>query len=270
MIRIREAAVAGSFYPADPGELQSMVHRMLDAVARRAGPPPKALIVPHAGYVYSGSVAAVAYARLRPYQAQYRRVVLLGPGHCLAFRGLAASSADAFRTPLGDVRTDRAALDAVPGDVVSVIDAAHRSEHSLEVQLPFLQSVLAEFELLPLLVGDARAADVASLIDRLWGGPETLLVVSSDLSHYLPYERAREVDSMTCKAIEALEDTAIDTAQACGAAPLRGLLIAAGRRGLQALTLDLRNSGDTSGDRGRVVGYGAWLLTEGEPCRHAA
>jgi AmmeMemoRadiSam system protein B len=196
MIRIREAAVAGSFYPADPGELQSMVHRMLDAVAPRAGPPPKALIVPHAGYVYSGAVAAAAYARLRPYQAQYRRVVLLGPGHCVAFRGLAASSADAFRTPLGDVPVDHAALGALPGDVVSVIDAAHRPEHSLEVQLPFLQSVLADFELLPLLVGDARAAEVAAMIDRLWGGPETLLVVSSDLSHYLPYERAREVDRL--------------------------------------------------------------------------
>ena len=270
MIRIREATVAGSFYPADPGELQSMVHRMLDASAPGAGPPPKALIVPHAGYVYSGPVAAAAYSRLRPHRARYRRVVLLGPGHCVSFRGLAASSAGIFRTPLGDVPVDLAALETLSHDAVSVIDAAHQPEHSLEVQLPFLQSVLANFQLLPLLVGDAPAEDVAAVLDRLWGGPETLLVISSDLSHYLPYERARELDRLTCNAIEALDVSRIGTAQACGAAPLRGLLIAAGRRGLRPLTLDLRNSGDTSRSRGRVVGYGAWLLTEDEPCRDAA
>ncbi|HET6593620.1 MAG TPA: AmmeMemoRadiSam system protein B [Xanthomonadales bacterium] len=270
MIRIREAAVAGSFYPADSGELHSMVHRMLDAAAPDAGPAPKALIVPHAGLVYSGPVAAAAYSRLRPYRSRYRRVVLLGPSHCVAFRGLAASSAEVFRTPLGDVPVARAALDALRHDAVSVIDAAHRAEHCLEVQLPFLQSLLGAFEMLPLVVGDARAADVASVLDLLWGGPETLLVISSDLSHYLPYGQARERDRATCDAIEALDAAGIDAAQACGAAPLRGLLVAAGRRGLHPRTLDLRNSGDTSGSRGRVVGYGAWILTEEHSCRDAA
>ena len=270
MIRIREAAVAGSFYPADSGELQSMVHRMLDASASVVGPAPKALIVPHAGFIYSGPVAAAAYSRLRPHRSRYRRVVLLGPSHCVAFRGLAASSANVFRTPLGDVPVARAALDALRHDAVSVIDAAHRPEHSLEVQLPFLQSLLDAFELLPLLVGDARTADVASVLDLLWDGPETLLVISSDLSHYLSYGQAREMDRATCNAVEALDAAGIDTAQACGAAPLRGLLVAAARRGLRPRTLDLRNSGDTSGNRDRVVGYGAWILAEEEPCRDAA
>jgi len=270
MIRIREAAVAGSFYPADPGELRSMLHRMLDAVVTAAGPPPKALIVPHAGYVYSGPVAAVAYASLLPHAARYRRVVLLGPSHRVAFHGLAATEADTFRTPLGDVPIDCSSLHGLRHEAVDVIDAAHRSEHSLEVQLPFLQMVLPAFKLLPLVVGDARVADVSSVLELLWGGPETLLVISSDLSHYLPYGQACELDRATCKAIEALDGSGIDGKQACGAIPLRGLLLAAGRRGLRPQTLDLRNSGDTSGSRDQVVGYGAWMLAEEVPCRHAA
>jgi AmmeMemoRadiSam system protein B len=270
MIRIREAAVAGSFYPADPGELQSAVHRLLDAAPARVGPPPRALVVPHAGYVYSGPVAAMAYARLRSYRERYRRVVLLGPCHSTAVRGLAASSADAFRTPLGDVPVDHSAAVILRHPAVSVIDAAHRPEHSLEVQLPFLQSVLASFDLLPLVVGDADPEDVATVIDLLWGGPETLVVISSDLSHYLVYEEARRLDQGTCRAIEQLNASQIGRAEACGATPLRGLLITARRRGLHCVTLDLRNSGDMSGDKGRVVGYGAWMFVEEELCEQAA
>jgi AmmeMemoRadiSam system protein B len=275
MIRIREAAVAGSFYPADPGALRSVLRGMLDAVPLQTGQPqsdlpPRALIVPHAGYVYSGQIAASAYARLRPFRERYRRVVLLGPCHCVAFRGLAASSAAAFRTPLGDVPLDRAAIDALRHPAVSVIDAAHRPEHSLEVQLPFLQSVLGTFSLVPLVVGEAKPEDVAAVIDLLWTGPETLVVVSSDLSHYLDYAAARGVDSDTRCAIEAMDGRRIGPTQACGARPLQGLLLAARRRELHAVTLDLRNSGDTSGGREHVVGYGAWLFVEEERCERAA
>jgi hypothetical protein len=270
MIRIREAAVAGSFYPADPAELQSTVHRLLDAVSAVRGPAPKAMVVPHAGYAWSGPVAASAYARLRPQRERYQRVILLGPGHCVAVAGLAASGADAFRTPLGDVPLDRASIDALRHPAVSLNDAVHHPEHSLEVQLPFLQSVLASFSLVPLVVGDADPEDVAAVIELLWGGPETLVLVSSDLSHYLDYDTARSLDLDTCHAIEQLDCRPIGHARACGATPLRGLLLAAQRRGLQPVTLDLRNSGDTSGSRGRVVGYGAWMFVEPESCERAA
>jgi AmmeMemoRadiSam system protein B len=270
MIRIREAAVAGSFYPADPGELQSTVRRYLDACGAAHGPAPRALVVPHAGYAYSGSVAAAAYARLREHGQGYRRVVLLGPAHYVAFRGVAASGAEAFRTPLGDVALERASIDALRHPAVRVFDAAHGPEHSLEVQLPFLQCVLASFTLAPLIVGDCAANEVAEVIERLWGGPETLIVVSSDLSHYLPYAQARDLDGRTCRSIEALDAGAIGPAGACGATPLRGLLLVARRRGLRVETLDLRNSGDVRGDRQRVVGYGAWLFSEREPCERAA
>jgi len=270
MIRIREAAVAGSFYPADPGELQSTVRRLLDAVPVHHGPAPKAMVVPHAGYAWSGAIAAMAYAQLQQHRQRYQRVVLLGPCHCVAFRGLAASSADAFRTPLGNVMLDRVALDALDHPAVSRIDAAHRPEHSLEVQLPFLQCVLESFTLVPLVVGDTDAQAVAEVIEQLWGGQETLVVVSSDLSHYLRYEAACDLDGRTCRSIEALDAGRISHAAACGATPLRGLLIAARRRGLRAVTVGLRNSGDVAGDRQRVVGYGAWLLMEQDPCERAA
>ena len=270
MIRIREAAVAGSFYPADPGELQSTVRRLLDAVPVVHGPAPKALVVPHAGYDWSGSIAATAYARLQEHRQRFRRVVMLGPCHHVACPGLAASGADAFRTPLGEVMLDRDSINALQNAGVIALDAAHRSEHSLEVQLPFLQCVLGSFTLVPLLVGDAGAAEVADVVERLWGGPETLVVVSSDLSHYLGYAAAQDLDSHTCKAIEALDGGSISHAAACGVAPLRGLLMVAHRRGMRAVTLDLRNSGDVSGDRHRVVGYVAWALLEYEPCAQAA
>ena len=268
MSTIRPAAVAGMFYPDDPSELRAMLRAMLSEAAAEMStetseePAPKAIIVPHAGYVYSGPIAASAYARLRPAAARVRRVVLIGPCHRVAVRGLAVSAADAFATPLGAVPVDRpaiAALLALP--FVQCLDVAHQAEHSLEVHLPFLQSVLGDFTLVPVVAGEASAAEVAAVLERLWGGKETLIVISSDLSHFLPYDAALQIDRRTCMAIERLDPAAITWEQACGRMPVSGLLLAAKRHGLAVTTLDLRNSGDTAGDRRRVVGYGAWVFT---------
>lgn len=262
MTVIREPAVAGQFYPGNASELSATIRLFFEDIQAEPTPAPKALIVPHAGYVYSGPVAAAAYARLRPYREQYTRVILLGPAHRLAVSGLALSSADLFRTPLGDVPLDKEAIAALNMPNVQVFDATHQLEHSLEVHLPFLQTVLESFSLVPLVVGDAAPETVAAVIDALWGGAETLIVVSSDLSHYLSYDRARASDKAICQAIESLEVQDIDHDAACGATPISGLLIAAKRRGMKVTTLDLRNSGDTAGDRDQVVGYGAWLFLE--------
>jgi AmmeMemoRadiSam system protein B len=259
---VRPAAVAGLFYPDQPGELKSMIASCLEqGVIQTTLQVPKALIVPHAGYVYSGPVAASAYTRLAPLRERVRRVVLLGPAHRVAFQGIAASSADAFETPLGRVEIDREVLALalnLPG--VRILDRAHTDEHSLEVQLPFLQTALREFRLVPLLVGDASPEDVAGVIEVLWDGDETLLLVSSDLSHYLPYEEARRRDQETTGAIERLDPQGIRYDQACGRIPLQGLLLAARRHGLNVTTIDLRNSGDTAGPRDSVVGYGSYAL----------
>lgn len=262
MTLIREPAVAGQFYPGNPAELGATIRTFFDEIEASAGPPPKALIVPHAGYIYSGPIAATAYARLRPHRARYTRVVLLGPCHRVAVSGLALSGADVFRTPLGDVPLDQIAIAGLTMPEVSVIDASHRFEHSLEVHLPFLQTALDSFSLVPLVVGDATPEAVAKVLDSLWGGPDTLIVISSDLSHYLSYDDARISDNATCTAIEHLQPHAIDHHHACGATPIGGLLLAAKRRGMQVTTLDLRNSGDTAGDRRHVVGYGSWLFVE--------
>ena len=258
----RSPAVAGLFYPKVPSDLERDVGRYLeDAGGPSSQPPPKALIAPHAGYRYSGPIAASAYAQVRRAREVVERVVLLGPSHRVALRGLAASSADAFLSPLGPVPVDRAAVERVLRlPQVSVLDAAHEHEHSLEVQLPFLQKVLSEFSLVPLAVGDASAEQVAEVLDELWGGPETLIVVSSDLSHYYDYETARGMDAATSRAIEELRPEGLDSESACGRVPVRGLLLAARRRGLRVRTLDLRNSGDTAGSRDQVVGYGAYVF----------
>lgn len=259
---IRRPAVAGMFYPADPGELRSMIAGWLDEVKTR-GPVPKALIAPHAGYIYSGPIAASAYAHLLPARRTIRRVILAGPSHRVAFRGLALSGARAFATPLGDVPVDpQAAAELRSLRQVRVIDPAHAREHSLEVQLPFLQMVLDDFQLVPLAVGDAEPAEIAEVYEALWGGPETLLVVSSDLSHYHAYKEARRMDEAASKAIEKLHPEDLDPEQACGRLPIAGLLLAAQRHGLKGRTIDLRSSGDTAGPRDEVVGYGAYLFTE--------
>lgn len=267
MVPLRPAAVAGMFYPAVARELAAEVDDMLGHSAGGELAPgfPKALIVPHAGYVYSGGVAAEAYDRLRPARGIVRRVVLLGPCHRVPVRGLALPDAAAFDTPLGRVPIEREAVESLAGlPQVVVSGAVHAEEHALEVQLPFLQRVLGEFSLVPLAVGAATPAEVAEVIEKLWGGEETLIVVSSDLSHYHPYDEARAIDRATARAI--LDFSAdIDHEQACGATPVAGLLLAARRHGLNVELLDLRNSGDTAGGRGRVVGYGSFALWDGAP-----
>lgn len=262
MTPIRPPAVAGMFYPADPGQLQATVDQLLAAAPAPAMLQPKALIVPHAGYVYSGPTAARAYAALAPWRTTIRRVILLGPTHRVAVRGLALPDCEAFATPLGKVRLDaaaRALIEQLPQ--VGVSAAAHAQEHSLEVHLPFLQRALDDFALLPLAVGNAMPEAVAEVLERLWGGPETLIVVSSDLSHFLTYATAQQVDRETCSHILELA-TDIRPEQACGAFPVNGLLLAAQRHGLHPTLLDLCNSGDTAGDRQRVVGYAAFTFHE--------
>lgn len=260
MTSIRKPAVAGQFYSASPGELSATVATLLEEAQDKDTPAPKALIVPHAGYIYSGPVAANAYARLQPYRNQYQRVVLLGPCHRTPVRGLALSSADVYRTPLGDVPLDQSAVTSLDIPGVQVFDESHQGEHSLEVHLPFLQSVLGKFSVVPIVVGDTTPELVSQVLDALWGGPETLIVVSSDLSHYLSYDDACAIDAITCEAIEDLDAGWINHDMACGATPVGGLLVAAKRRGMKVTTLDLRNSGDTAGDRDNVVGYGAWMF----------
>jgi AmmeMemoRadiSam system protein B/AmmeMemoRadiSam system protein A len=261
MNAVRPAAVAGTFYPDAPAVLRRTIDGMLAAARPVARPAQvKALIVPHAGYAYSGPVAASAYARVAGLRDRIRRVVLLGPAHRVYVRGLALPDAERFATPLGEVELDRAGM-RVLRDLpqVAVNAAAHRMEHSLEVQLPFLQTVLDEFILLPLAVGEATASEVAEVLEHVWGGDETLIVVSSDLSHFLPAAQARRVDRGTADAILAF-DARLDHEQACGATPVNGLLRAARRHGLHAVELDLRNSADTAGDPQRVVGYAAFAF----------
>ena len=261
---VRPTAVAGTFYPAQPDVLRSALRK---AFARAERPPPRAptpraLIVPHAGYVYSGPVAASAYLRLRRARPPIRRVILLGPSHRVALEGLGVSSADAFASPLGEVPLDDAArTEVLRLRCVEVNDPAHAQEHSLEVQLPFLQTVLTDFTLLPLVVGHASPDQVAEVIDACWSGPETIVVVSTDLSHYHRYTDAVRLDARTAAAIVASRPDAIGTSDACGAGPLRGLLMAGSERSVDIEQLDLRNSGDTAGDRQKVVGYGAFALT---------
>ncbi|MEW5757096.1 MAG: AmmeMemoRadiSam system protein B [Pseudomonadota bacterium] len=256
----RYPAVAGMFYPDDPAELRAMITEFLQHAAPD-GPAPKALIAPHAGYIYSGPIAASAYARLKPVKDTIKKVVLLGPSHRVAFRGLAAPQADEFLTPLGRIRIDQTAIKAILSlPQVHVLDQAHLMEHSLEVHLPFLQMVLRDFALVPLVVGEASAEEVSEVLERLWGNKETLIVVSSDLSHYLSYNAAKSMDRQTSTAIETLDSAAIGHEQACGRTPIIGLLHSARRHHMQVHTIDLRNSGDTSGSKDRVVGYGAYVF----------
>lgn len=267
MNSVRPPAVAGTFYPSAAADLSHSVLALLAGAQVLSLPPartPKALIAPHAGYIYSGAIAALAYAQLQSARAVIRRVILLGPAHRVPVRGLALASDKRFATPLGAVEVDLEAVAAIRDLAqVRLSPAAHALEHSLEVQLPFLQTVLDDFKLLPLVVGDATTAEVAEVLERLWGGPETLIVISSDLSHFLSYPVAQSMDRETAARIVA-RDSSLTHAQACGGTPVNGLLLAAQRHDLQAQLLGLCNSGDTAGDRDRVVGYGAFAFREPE------
>ena len=261
MDQVRAPAVAGAFYPAAVEALQSQVSALLDAIPYPArGLRPKALIAPHAGYVYSGLTAAHAYGELAPWRDEISRVILLGPAHRVRVSGLALPASAAFATPLGTVPLDYAAMDDIRHlPQVCTSDEAHAREHSLEVHLPFLQRMLTAFTLVPLAVGAATPAQVAEVLKRLWGGDETLIVVSSDLSHYLTYAQAQTVDDRTAGRILDLQPC-LDHQQACGATPVNGLLLEARARGLSPRLLDQRNSGDTAGDKNRVVGYASFAF----------
>lgn len=264
----RPAAVAGMFYPDSAGALRTMIRDCFagaaaprEAMTRSAGWP-KAMIVPHAGYIYSGPVAASAYARLEAARDTVTRVVMFGPAHRVAVRGLAVPAASEFQTPLGMIEIDHEAIERV-SDLPFVVrsDLAHAQEHSLEVQLPFLQTVLGDFKLVPFAVGFGSGEEVAVVMDRLWGGDETLVLVSSDLSHYHRYSEAVEIDRDTAQSVLGMSPR-LDHEQACGATPINGLLQCAAKRGLTPTLLDLRNSGDTAGDKSRVVGYASFAFQE--------
>lgn len=263
-VNIRPAAVAGAFYPDRPSTLEEDIRKMLAAANRTAMPQPKAIIAPHAGYIYSGPIAASIYAPVQRLRGIVRRVVLLGPTHRSPCKGLAVPSSQFFETPLGNVKLDEEAIASLR-DLPQVVvdDSAHALEHSLEVQLPFLIEALDGISLVPLAVGEAPPEAVAEVLERLWGAEETLIVVSSDLSHYLPYDAAWAADGETAQAIVAL-DPSITHRQACGATPINGLLCVAQRRGMRAKLIDLRNSGDTAGDKSRVVGYAAFAFFEAD------
>jgi AmmeMemoRadiSam system protein B len=265
MNSVRAPAVAGAFYPGAAATLQAQVAALLAVATPPRQQRPKAFIAPHAGYVYSGPVAANAYALLAPFRSDYTRVVLLGPAHRVYVDGLALPAADAFATPLGEIALDREAIAAIRHlPQVCISDDAHAHEHSLEVHLPFLQQALAGFTLVPLAVGEASAEQVAEVLGLLWGDERTLIVISSDLSHYLPYAQAKTIDEQTARMVLNMAPQ-LNHQQACGATPVNGLLLEARGRGLSPELLDLRNSGDTAGDKSRVVGYASFAFYDHAP-----
>ena len=260
MFLIRQPAVSGAFYPAQPEQLQEMINGFLNK-AEITAKVPKAMIVPHAGYIYSGEIAASAYTRLKAGADKIKRVVVVGPSHRVGFRGLAVSHAQFFNTPLGKIPLDMAAIEKLLTlPFVQYIDEAHFMEHSLEVQLPFLQTVLNDFTLIPIVAGDASAAQVAQVLELFYDDPETVVVISSDLSHYHDYATAQRLDKETSDKIEKLQYQQLEQESACGRVPVSGLLALAQKKSLQVKNIDLRNSGDTAGDKKRVVGYGAYVI----------
>jgi AmmeMemoRadiSam system protein B len=260
MNNIRLPVVAGSFYPEQPDILKAMISEYLQQVAP-ALKVPQAIIVPHAGYIYSGEIAASAYTRLQSRQSSIKHVVLLGPSHKVGFTGLALSHADAFRTPLGDIPLDAEAIASIIHfPFVEYREQAHLLEHSLEVQLPFLQMTLDSFKLLPIVAGDCPAELIEELLELFYGQDDTLIVISSDLSHFHDYQTAQRLDKQTSRLIEQLEYQLLDYDSACGRVPVSGLMALAKKKSLQIETIDLRNSGDTAGNKSRVVGYGAYVI----------
>jgi len=259
--RTRPAAVAGMFYAADPQQLSSDVHHYLSQVRAETNLIPKAIIAPHAGHMYSGPVAASAYKLLEPFANKFKQVILLGPSHRVAFSGIATPDTDYFETPLGRIKINTLFCEkAEQLGFVQKNKLAHKDEHSLEVHLPFLQTLLSDFELTPFVVGDCNRDNVAKLLELFWGNNDTLFVISTDLSHFHNYEHATQQDLLTSNAIEALQPENIHYEDACGRNPLNGLLTQANQHRLNIKLLDLRNSGDTAGDKNRVVGYGAYVV----------
>ncbi|PYI80838.1 MAG: AmmeMemoRadiSam system protein B [Verrucomicrobia bacterium] len=260
---VRQPAVAGQFYPSQPDKLREMVDGFMNRAPVQAWGRPKAVIAPHAGYIYSGPIAASSFAHFVTDKATIKRIILLGPSHRYWFEGIALTRADALATPFGAVPVDKEAVNQIRKlPQVQFEERAHTNEHSLEVELPFLQQTLGEFTIVPLVVGEAGAEAIAEVIEQVWGGDETRLVISSDLSHYHDYETARTLDRRTADAIENFEPQQIKGDRACGHIPIRGLLHAAQARKLSAKAVDLRNSGDTAGSRGQVVGYGAFVFNQ--------
>jgi len=260
---IRPPAVAGSFYPGNQDELESSIQAYLNGVDSHAKIKPRALIVPHAGYIYSGPIAASAYAQLIPFAGQISTVILLGPSHRVPLSGIASSSLDFFQTPLGNIPLDRKLIDKLEQlPFVQAYDDAHQQEHSLEVQLPFLQKVLPEFSLVPLVIGQVEDHQVSEVIESLWQEQNSLFLISSDLSHYLDYNRAQQADQATSEAIADLAPQNIHYEQACGRSAIAGMLLSAKKHHLNVQLLDLRNSGDTAGTKDKVVGYGSWRIYE--------
>ena len=258
----RPAAVAGQFYPAEPAVLQQTLDQLLAQPVEPLERPPRAIIVPHAGYPFSGQIAGRAYASLAPFHDHYDRVLLLGPAHRSYIPGMAVPRAGFFATPLGDVTIDSTEVAALAEHkTVHFNDEAHAHEHSLEVQLPFLQQVLDDFHLIPVAVGDTDADSVKPVISRYWDKTRTLIVISTDLSHYLDYDSACKLDALTGEAIAHLEPERIGNSQACGRIALRALLSLARQHHAHVTTLAMANSGDSAGPRDRVVGYGAWLVS---------
>lgn len=260
---VRQPAVAGQFYPADGSPLRELVDDLLEQAPAALGDAPKAVIAPHAGFMFSGEVAATAYARLAPERGRIRRVVVLGPSHFVPVRGVAASSAARFVTPLGSMAVDTQGLETAleqPG--VTIADRAHEREHSLETQLPFIQRVLGDVEIVPLVVGDATGEEVGRVLAALWGGPETAVAISSDLSHFHENAMARQLDEATARAIVALRGNDLGPDNACGFLPIAGLLWNAARRDARVETLQLANSADAGAPSTSVVGYGAFALHE--------
>ena len=261
MSQVRQPAVAGMFYPADKQSLQDDIQAYLDEANYERNIFPKAIIVPHAGYIYSGSIAATAYKQIIPIKDKISRVVLLGPSHRVAFNGLAVPESDIFNTPLGDIKIDKMGIELLAGlPQVIMSEQAHLEEHSLEVQLPFLQEILNDFSLIPIVVGDADRYQVAEVIKKFWGDEHTLIVISTDLSHYHEYHEAKRIDRLTSDAIVNLKPDLISYDGACGRNGLKGMLTIADEENLSVDILDLRNSGDTAGDKNRVVGYGAYVI----------
>lgn len=263
MTTTRPAAVAGTFYPAAPTLLHQMVTEFLDEAETPVfAMAPKAIIAPHAGYIYSGPIAGSAFKAWQNLIDDVQRIIIIGPNHTMAVTGLATVSAAAFKTPLGEVPVDREAIEQLrPLPHIQINDRAHTQEHGLEVMLPFLQTLATNFAIVPLVAGQTTGKEVAAVLEKLWGGPETLILISSDLSHYHDYYTAQKLDQATAVAIEKLQPDKLGKDSACGRLPIQGLLIKARAEGLQATTVDLRNSGDTAGSKDRVVGYGAFVFT---------